>query len=738
MIFRHLTIKKKVLLFIGTMAFIGVSITSTLISYRLHQMRQADAKIIIENLFNYYVHLLQDEFEIPTHQIEEIEQLSGEALVNHAASAELQTMLNSINIVGFNRAYTTIYNLKGIVIASNNQSYVGQPIEKTTDNQILIDHVLKQQPLFYTRYSRTLNETVISYVKPVAMGKIKWMVAVNIPAEQHLNESRTLYSFIFGITYVSAIIAMWLLAWVLSGFTRSLNQAVTITKAIATGHLDNSITWHGQDEIAQFFQALAQMQTQLREQIEQDKQIAQAAIRINQALNNVSTSVLIANNDYQIIYANPAAHQLLADIRTQSPGFQVDQFLNMSIDNFHPAPNQFRQVLRELRTVQTMIIMMGELTLQLTVNLVKDEQGQRLGWVFEFKNKSLEVATERQINSVIATAALGDYSKRVDLTGNSGFFHKIGEGINQVLDHKESILGDIRRVMGALSNGDLTQTINKDYQGLLKLIQEDINATVNKFITVIATIMETAYAVSQATEELAEGNHNLSQRTEQQAASLQQTAASMEQMTGTIQQTTDHARRSAHLAMQARNYAQEGGKVVNQAVDAMSEINQSSKQVGDIIGLINDIAFQTNLLALNAAVEAARAGEQGRGFAVVAAEVRNLAQRSAGAAKEIKILIDNSMSRVAEGTQLVNQSGLRLKEIITAVKEVSDIIVSIAAASQEQLLGIQQVNKAISQMDEMTQQNAAMVEEAAVASACLKEQAQHLQEGMSFFKIGKM
>jgi len=302
---------------------------------------------------------------------------------------------------------------------------------------------------------------------------------------------------------------------------------------------------------------------------------------------------------------------------------------------------------------------------------VKDEQGQRLGWVFEFKDKSLEVATEREIDSVIATAARGDYSKRVDLTEKSGFFHKIGESINQVLDHKESILGDIRRVMGALSNGDLTQTINQDYQGLLKLIQEDVNATVNKFITVIATIMETASAVSQATEELAEGNHNLSQRTEQQAASLQQTAASMEQMTGTVQQTTDHARRSTHLAMRALNCAQAGGTVVNQAVSAMTEINQSSKQVGDIIGLINDIAFQTNLLALNAAVEAARAGEQGRGFAVVAAEVRNLAQRSAGAAKEIKILIENSVNRVAQGTQLVNQSGLRLEEIITAVKEVS-------------------------------------------------------------------
>ncbi len=738
MIFRHLTIKKKVLLFIGTMAFIGVSITSTLISYRLHQMRQAEAKIIIENLFNYYVHLLQDEFEISTHQIEEIEQLSGTALVNHAARAELQTMLNTVTIVGFNRAYTTIYSPKGIVIASNNQSYVGQSIEETTDNQILIDHVLKQQPLFYTRHSRTLNETVITYIKPITLGNIKWMMAVNIPAKQHLNENRTLYLFIFGTTYVSVIIAMFLMAWFLSGLTRSLNQAATVAKAIAAGHLDNVITWHGQDEIAQFFQALAQMQTQLREQMAQDKQIAQAAIRINQALDNVSTSVLIANNDYQIIYANPAAHQLLADIRTQLPGFQANQFLNTTIDNFHPSPNQFRQVLRELKTVHTTIITMGELTLQLTVNPVKDEQGQRLGWVFEFKDKSLEVATEREIDSVIATAARGDYSKRVDLTEKSGFFHKIGESINQVLDHKESILGDIRRVMGALSNGDLTQTINQDYQGLLKLIQEDVNATVNKFITVIATIMETASAVSQATEELAEGNHNLSQRTEQQAASLQQTAASMEQMTGTVQQTTDHARRSTHLAMRALNCAQAGGTVVNQAVSAMTEINQSSKQVGDIIGLINDIAFQTNLLALNAAVEAARAGEQGRGFAVVAAEVRNLAQRSAGAAKEIKILIENSVNRVAQGTQLVNQSGLRLAEIITAVKEVSDIIVGIAAASQEQLLGIQQVNKAISQMDEMTQQNAAMVEEAAVASACLKEQAQHLQEGMSFFKTGKI
>jgi len=252
---------------------------------------------------------------------------------------------------------------------------------------------------------------------------------------------------------------------------------------------------------------------------------------------------------------------------------------------------------------------------------------------------------------------------------------------------------------------------------------------------VVTKVVNSSSEVNTAAEEIAQGNMDLSQRTEEQAASLQETTSSMEQMTSTVQQNTENAQKASKLSIDARERAEQGGIVVGSTVTAMVDINKSSKQVADIIGVIDDIAFQTNLLALNAAVEAARAGEQGRGFAVVATEVRNLAQRSATAAKEIKTLIQESVSKIEEGSRLVNKSGTTLKEIIDAVKKVSEMVVEIAAASEEQLRGIQQVNKSAAQMDDITQQNAALVEEASAASDSMKTQAQELKKHIEFFGV---
>jgi methyl-accepting chemotaxis protein len=298
------------------------------------------------------------------------------------------------------------------------------------------------------------------------------------------------------------------------------------------------------------------------------------------------------------------------------------------------------------------------------------------------------------------------------------------------------MIDELMRVFSAMANGDLTQTITSDYAGSLEQLKNDVNTTIGKLTTIVASIQQTVDAVNDAIEEITKGNINLSQRTEEQAASLEQTATSMEQMTRTVQQSADNAERATQLAVSAKERAQQGGKVVNSAVTAMTEINNSSRKVADIIGVIDEIAFQTNLLALNAAVEAARAGEQGRGFAVVATEVRNLAQRSAAAAKEIKRLIQDSVGKITEGTHLVNQSGTTLEEIVTSVIKVSDIILEIAAAGKEQSSGITQVNRAVDQMESMTQQNSALVEQGAAASESMREQAENLRELVKFFKTG--
>lgn len=301
----------------------------------------------------------------------------------------------------------------------------------------------------------------------------------------------------------------------------------------------------------------------------------------------------------------------------------------------------------------------------------------------------------------------------------------------------EAVLSSTAVVMNAMAEGDLTKLMEGEYEGEFADLQQAINETVSKMSGVVQDITEAAASISSAATEISQGNVDLSQRTEEQASSLEETASSMEELTSTVRQNSDNARQANQLAVDAREKAEKGGSVIQNAIEAMSAISASSKKVADIIGVIDEIAFQTNLLALNAAVEAARAGEQGRGFAVVASEVRNLAQRSAAAAKEIKELINDSGEKVKEGSLLVDESGRTLEEIVEGAKKVGDIISEIAAAGIEQTAGIEQVNKAVTQMDEMTQQNAALVEEAAAAGESLDEQGKSLQQMMAFFNTGE-
>jgi methyl-accepting chemotaxis protein len=256
-----------------------------------------------------------------------------------------------------------------------------------------------------------------------------------------------------------------------------------------------------------------------------------------------------------------------------------------------------------------------------------------------------------------------------------------------------------------------------------------------KLIEVVGQVQQGSEVVSNAAQEIAKGNDDLSQRTQEQASSLEETAASMEEMTSIVKQNAENASHASQLAGGAREQAERGSQVVTQAVTAMGEISASSRKIADIVGLIDEIAFQTNLLSLNAAVEAARAGEQGRGFAVVASEVRNLSQRSAAAAREIKALINESVERVQTGSALVDQSGTALAGIVESVKKVTDIVAEIAAASQEQSAGIDQVNRAVMQMDEVTQQNAALVEEAAAAAREMQDQAGELLRQVAYFQL---
>ncbi|WP_243039327.1 methyl-accepting chemotaxis protein [Dyella sedimenti] len=300
-----------------------------------------------------------------------------------------------------------------------------------------------------------------------------------------------------------------------------------------------------------------------------------------------------------------------------------------------------------------------------------------------------------------------------------------------------SALGVAVKVANEIAGGRLGHNIVVRSKDELGELLSALRTMDERLSTIVGEVRHGAGSVSSAAQQIARGNDDLSQRTQEQASSLEETASSMEEMTSTVKQNAENASHANQLATATRRQAEHGGEVASQASAAMREINDSSRKISDIVSLIDEIAFQTNLLALNAAVEAARAGEQGRGFAVVATEVRNLAQRSAGAAKEIKGLINDSAEKVKVGSSLVDQSGKALAEIVDSVKKVTDIVAEIAAASQEQSAGIDQVNHAVLQMDEMTQQNAALVEEAAAAARAMHEQAGELARQVSFFQLGQ-
>ena len=541
------------------------------------------------------------------------------------------------------------------------------------------------------------------------------------------------------VVAVVAILVGLLLAWavtrsILRALGGELAVATGAVQRIASGDLEQTVPVAAGDQDSLLFH-LRHMQGQLREASIRAVENA----RIRQALDNVSSNVMIADTSRTIVYMNRAVSDMLmraeSDIRRDLPQFNVQGLMGASIDTFHKNPAHQSNLLANLQSTYKARIKVGGRTFSLIANPVFNEQRERLGSVVEWNDMTREVAIEQEVADIIAAAARGDFAKRIDLNGKDGFFLTLGEGVNRLMDTTDRGLADIARVFDALARGDLTQRIEHDYEGTFGKLKDDSNATVGKLTEIIGQIKEATDTIHTASAEIAAGNQNLSQRTEEQAASLEQTASSMEQLTSTVKQNAENAREANQLARGASDIAVKGGQVVGEVVTTMQDINASAKKIVDIISVIDGIAFQTNILALNAAVEAARAGEQGRGFAVVASEVRSLAQRSAGAAKEIKSLINDSVDKVESGARLVDEAGQTMQEIVGAVQNVTRIMAEISSASAEQSSGIEQVNTTVTQLDDMTQQNAALVEEAAAAAESLQDQAQTLSIAVGVFRV---
>jgi methyl-accepting chemotaxis protein len=557
-----------------------------------------------------------------------------------------------------------------------------------------------------------------------------WSVLVRIPTDVAYSVINTVIIQVGVILALASAAAVLIGLWFGNALARPIRRVTSALTDLVGGKVDIDTTGKERgDEIG----AALRSAEEIRDRIV-------SGLQTGETLKSITASVMLADADNNIVFVNRTAQALFQaaspDIRKDVPQFDAAAMVGQKIDLFDKSQAEQHRMIAALEKPYDATVTVGGRRFDITVVPVFDVTGKRLGTAVEWRDMTQQHAVQIEVSSLVEAAQQGDLARRVNLDGKSGFMREIATGINGLLETVSVAVNDVDSVLSALSEGDLGRRMDGSYHGQFRNLQENCNTTITRLRDITGKIGETALNVNSASTEIATGAQDLAQRTESQAASLEQTAAAMHEVTETVRQNADNANAATQKSLIARDTAAKGGAVVNDAVAAMGQIEQSAQKIGDIIGLIDEIAFQTNLLALNASVEAARAGEAGKGFAVVAQEVRALAQRSANASKDIKTLIQASNAQVKTGVQLVNQTGQSLQEILGAVKQVNDIVAEIATASSEQARAMQEINTAVGQMDEMTQRNGALVEQTSAATQTLAHQSRDLSDLISFFRNG--
>ncbi|MCC6709019.1 MAG: HAMP domain-containing protein [Gammaproteobacteria bacterium] len=610
---------------------------------------------------------------------------------------------------------------------------------------------------------------VLSSYTPLKIDGVKWALLAEIDSEEALAAvSQQQHAALLCAAITGLLIAGFALL-LASGIARRVRGAAAIADNIAHGNFENTIKVDSRDEVGELLGALERMQSVLFVQIMAEKEEAQRmsaeasvqkeqalrageeagrqkdaaeqlaasvqkekeeAARLNQALESAGTAIVLLDLEGVVSYANPRMHSLAG----QHPQALVRKGAHLDFAALCARAPDLKKLVSGQQHAEVEV-RFERSVFGVASNPVNNLEGRHAGYVLEWTDLSEQRHAEDAIKTLLTAANAGQLDDRIEARGFSGFTGWIAESMNGLLDTVSVPIKETNKVMQAVAAGDLTRDIAGQYQGEFARLAEAVNTCIDNLRSTIAGIQASIGRVAGNAQEIATGNGELSRRTEDQALSLQRTASAMEELTSTVTANAENAGQARSITEATSDRAATGSTVVAQAVTSMGDIQHSSNKIADIIGVIDEIAFQTNLLALNAAVEAARAGEQGRGFAVVASEVRALAQRSAGAAKEIKILIKDSVTQVNGGAQLVDESGNRFQTIVKDITNLSTIISEMAGAANEQAAGLSEINGAVIGLDTITQQNTALVEEIAAASEALRNDAMEMQKQVAFFRL---
>ena len=573
-----------------------------------------------------------------------------------------------------------------------------------------------------TAYNGT---TVLSAYTPLNIDGLQWALIAEVGKAEAFSVIGKLENMMAVIAVLS-IIVIFIVTWFMANAIASpLKYVVKVFRQIGEGNYDNKIVVRSNDEIGEVLTELNTMQIRLDKDISTARDQAVKSNRIKTALDVASTNVMMADANNNIIYMNDAMQRMFkdveADLKKAIPEFDASNLLGANIDNFYSELAQQEILLTDIHESYNTSLSVADLTMEITATPVIAENGKRVGLVVEWSNRTAEVEVENEVGNIVDAAANGDFSQHINHKGKTGFYLKLADGINKILDTTSTGIDDVKRVLRALAKGDLTQHIEADYNGVFALLKDDVNATVDRLTDVIGTVHGNSDSSASTAAELSNTATNMGQGSSQQAASLEEISSSMEEMTAKIRQSADNAGQTEQIAQKAAEDAASSGETVDVAVTTMKEIAEK-------ITIIEDIARQTNLLALNAAIEAARAGEHGKGFAVVASEVRKLAERSQQAAGEIGELSSNTVS-------IAEVAGKKLAKLVPDIQKTAELVQEISVAAREQDTGADEINRALQQLDGVVQRAAASAEELASSATELSGQAERQREAMSFFKL---